>query len=345
MYKRFLRPFLFIFPPETVHRMIISVVKAINGIPLLSSVIRKAFSLDRPSLEKNILGLRFTNPVGLAAGFDKNASFYKAFRMFGFGFIEVGTVTPRPQPGNARPRSFRLPVDKALINRMGFNNLGAEAAAGKLQTRPERYVIGGNIGKNTDTPNERAVDDYESCFRTLYDYVDYFVVNVSCPNISDMAELQDEERLREILVRLVTVRGEMKKRKPVLLKISPDLNWKQIDESLMIIQETGLDGIVATNTSLTRDHLKTHAGRIEEIGKGGLSGKPIAARSTEIIRYIRSKMGKNFPIIGVGGIMSVDDALEKLDAGADLLQLYTGFIYEGPGFVKKILKAMSDHKT
>jgi len=304
-------------------------------------MVRGVYSWSHPALGKEVFGLYFPNPVGMAAGFDKNASFYKAFRMFGFGFVEIGTVTPRPQPGNERPRSFRLPADKALINRMGFNNMGADEAAKRLKTRPKGLIIGGNIGKNTLTPNDKAADDYAYCFNRLYDYVDYFVVNVSCPNITDLGELQDEDKLRHILETLVSLRAGKKVRKPVLLKISPDLNWEQVDESLRIIGETGLDGVVATNTTITRDNLKTPVSRIKEIGKGGLSGAPVSARSTEIIRYIREKAGPDLPIIGVGGIMNVDNAREKLEAGADLLQVYTGFIYEGPGFIKRILKAVA----
>jgi len=345
MYKRFLRPILFLMPPETVHRLIVALVRWLSAIPLLSGMLRRMYSWSHPSLGREVFGLHFPNPVGMAAGFDKNASFYKAFRMFGFGFVEIGTVTPRPQPGNAKPRSFRLPADKALINRMGFNNLGADEAVKRLMTRPAGLIIGGNIGKNTHTPNDKAADDYAYCFERLYDYVDYFVVNVSCPNITDLGELQDEDKLRHILETLVLLRAGKKVRKPVLLKISPDLNWKQVDESLHIIRETGLDGVVATNTTLIRDNLKTPVSRIKEIGNGGLSGVPLTDRSTEIIRYIRQKAGPDLPIIGVGGIMSVRDAMEKLEAGADLLQVYTGFIYEGPGFVKRILRAIAGQST
>ncbi len=345
MYKLLLRPVLFLFSPERVHGMIVFIVKAIYRIPLISVFVRKAFTYHHPDLETELFGLKFSNPVGLAAGFDKDASFYKAFRLFGFGFIEVGTITPKAQTGNTKPRSFRLIEDKALINRMGFNNRGVEAAVQKLESGHEGFVIGGNIGKNTLTPNNLAANDYEYCFMKLYDRVDYFVVNVSCPNISDMAELQDEERLREILERLMAVRNEKRIKKPVLLKISPDLNWRQIDETLEIVRQTGLDGIVAVNTTITREHLKTSEEKVQKIGRGGLSGAPLTDRSTEIIRYIRKKAGKDLPIIGVGGIMSVEDAMEKLDAGADLLQVYTGFIYEGPGFVKKILKEILKQKN
>jgi dihydroorotate dehydrogenase len=288
-----------------------------------------------------VFGLTFLNPVGLAAGFDKDASFYKEFRNLGFGFIEIGTVTPKAQPGNPKPRSFRLPEDRALINRMGFNNLGVDAAVEKLLNRDPGFIIGGNIGKNTLTPNSEAVNDYEYCFTRLYDYVDYFVVNVSCPNISDLSELQDQALLMGILNRLIEIRSTKTLKKPVLLKISPDLNWKQIDETINIVKNSGIDGLVATNTTIRRDMLTTDKNIVNSIGKGGLSGAPITDRSNEIIKYIRQKSGNAFPIIGVGGIMSVEDAKAKLAAGADLIQVYTGFIYEGPGFVKQILKSIT----
>jgi len=286
------------------------------------------------------MGLDFPSRVGLAAGFDKNALFYKEFSAFGFGFIEIGTVTPKPQPGNPKPRSFRLPKDKALINRMGFNNLGVHSAVEHLKNRPSGMIIGGNIGKNTLTPNNRAVEDYIYCFEELYDHVDYFVVNVSCPNISDLSELQDQEMLEVILTRLIRIRAGKSAKKPVLLKISPDLNTRQIDETLKIIKKTGIDGIVATNTTISRENLSTDPDKVLEIGNGGLSGKPITDRSTELIDYIRKTAGRDLPIIGVGGIMSEKDALDKIKAGADLIQLYTGFIYEGPGLVKRILKKL-----
>jgi dihydroorotate dehydrogenase len=275
--------------------------------------------------------------VGLAAGFDKNAEIYREFHAFGFSFIEVGTVTPEGQPGNPKPRSFRIPRDRGLINRMGFNNHGAEAAAAKLSAkRPKGLILGGNIGKNTQTPNEAAVNDYEAVFRAIYPGVDYFVVNVSCPNISDLRKLQDQDSLEQILGRILEIRKEMEVRKPVLLKISPDLNNKQLDETLEIVERLKLDGLVATNTTIRRDGLKTTGIEIESIGNGGMSGAPITERSLEVVKYVHIKTQGKLPIIAVGGIMGVQDALNMLDAGATLIQLYTGFIYEGPGLAKRI---------
>lgn len=289
--------------------------------------------------------MTFSNPVGLAAGFDKNAEVFREFHAFGFSFIEVGTVTPKGQPGNERPRSFRIPRDKGLINRMGFNNHGAEAAARKLSCkRPKELILGGNIGKNTGTPNEDAVADYEAVFKALYNSVDYFVINVSCPNITDLHKLQDQESLESILGRILEIRKEMPESKPVLLKISPDLNDKQLDETLEIVTRLNLDGIVATNTTITRDGLKTSPEKIEAIGKGGMSGAPITGRSLEIVKYIHQKTAGNLPIIAVGGIMSVEDAMHMFDAGATLIQLYTGFIYEGPGLARRINRALLDRR-
>ena len=337
MYRAIIRPLLFLFPPESIHGLVKSILIIFCKIPGISFIIRSVYSSKIHS-EFKFLGLKFPNRLGLAAGFDKDASFYKELSSFGFGFIEIGTVTPKGQPGNPKPRSFRIPIDKALINRMGFNNLGVAAAVEKLKNRDDKLIIGGNIGKNTLTPNSEAVNDYEYCFNQLYDYVDYFVVNVSCPNISDLRELQDQDMLLGILGRLMKIRASKSQKKPVLLKISPDLNFKQIDETLDIVKSTKIDGIVATNTTISRENLLTSKGKVENIGNGGLSGLPIRDRSTEIIKYIRDKVGKDLPIIGVGGIMSVADAKDKIDAGADLIQIYTGFIYEGPGFVKKIVK-------
>jgi len=310
-------------------------------IPFVFQLVKKIYYKTDPILKTEFLGLTFDSPVGLAAGFDKNALVYKPFHAFGFSFIEIGTVTPLGQPGNPRPRSFRIPRDKGLINRMGFNNHGLDAATDKLKgKRPQGLVIGGNIGKNTATPNETAVSDYETCFRGLYDVVDYFVVNVSCPNITDLHKLQDQDSLEAILGRIMDVRKEMGVQKPVLLKISPDLNKKQLDETLLIVKKLNLDGIVATNTTTSREGLKTDAESVTKIGNGGLSGAPITERSLEMIRYISEQTQGTLPLIGVGGIMSVQDALNMLDAGASLIQVYTGFIYEGPGFVNRINKAI-----
>jgi len=303
--------------------------------------VKSFYHIGAPELETEFLGIRFSNPVGLAAGFDKNAFIFNELHSFGFSFIEVGTITPAGQPGNPRPRSFRLPRDRGLINRMGFNNQGAQAAAGRLaRKRPSGLVLGGNIGKNTLTPNESASDDFESVFRTIYEVADYFVVNVSCPNISGMHKLQEQESLEKILRRITGVRKTMQDQKPVLLKISPDLNDRQIDQTLSIIAKLGLDGIVATNTTLSREGLKTPSKRLKAIGQGGMSGAPITARSLEVVRYISQKTAGELPIIAVGGIMSVRDALNMLEAGATLIQLYTGFIYEGPGLVRRINRAI-----
>jgi len=341
MYRYLIRPVLFLFPPETIHRFTSSFLRFVFAIPGVLPLVRRCYHLKNRALEKEVLGLHFQNPVGLAAGFDKNASIYREFHAFGFSFIEVGTVTPEGQPGNEKPRSFRLVRDRGLINRMGFNNHGAGAAAAKLaRKRPKGLILGGNIGKNTHTPNERAADDYEAVFEAIYDGVDYFVVNVSCPNISDLRKLQDQESLEKILGRIVTLRDSKEPRKPVLLKISPDLNDRQLDETLEIIGRMHLDGVVATNTTIGRDGLQTPEEEIQAIGSGGLSGAPLTARSLEVVRYIHGKSGGTLPIIAVGGIMSVQDALNMLDAGASLIQIYTGFIYEGPGLVKKINQAI-----
>lgn len=340
MYKAIIRPLLFMLSPETVHHFVVVLIRFLFAIPFVKALVSAIYTVRDEKLRKEVFGLTFENPVGLAAGFDKNATFYGQFAAFGFSFIEVGTATPVGQPGNQRPRSFRLPADKALINRMGFNNHGARSIAERLDKGRTNMIVGGNIGKNTSTPNASAVEDYADAFLALYDYVDYFVVNVSCPNISDLSHLQDRDLLAGILLRLSSIRAEMLQKKPILVKISPDLNWEQIDDVLELVDEFNMDGIVATNTTITRAGLSTSAEKVEKIGLGGLSGKPIRERSTEIIRYISEKTGGKLPIIGVGGILSADDALEKLRAGASLIQIYTGFIYEGPGLVKKINKAL-----
>jgi dihydroorotate dehydrogenase len=340
MYKAFIRPFLFILQPETVHRIVVALIKTVFLFPGILPLVRSIFRVKDPRLQREVFGITFENPVGLAAGFDKNAGFFNEFCAFGFSFIEIGTVTPVSQPGNPRPRSFRLRKDRALINRMGFNNLGAKAIASRLRHRKSQVVIGGNLGKNTETSNENAVEDYAAVFTELYDVADYFVVNVSCPNITDLSHLQDREQLRGILSRLDDLRGGQSPRKPILIKISPDLNEGQIDDVLELIHEYNMDGIIAVNTTIRRDGLKTPGQKVEAIGNGGLSGSPLRVRANEIIRYIHRKTGGKLPIIGVGGIMTPDEALEKLEAGASLVQIYTGFVYEGPGLVKQINKAL-----
>lgn len=339
MYSRIIRPILFLIPPETVHHLVTFCLKVSCKVPLVPALLKAIFSVKSKHLETTIAGITFPNPVGLAAGFDKNAEIYSEFANFGFGHIEIGTVTPKGQPGNPKPRSFRLKKDKALINRMGFNNKGLEAAVKRLE-KNKNIIIGGNIGKNTLTPNEIAVEDYKTCFKGLYEQVNYFVVNVSCPNISNLSKLQDQDALEEILKQLVNIRNDKNKNKPIFLKISPDLNQNQVDETLDIVQKTGIDGLVVSNTTVSREALKTDTEKVKKIANGGLSGAPIRDRSTEMIRYISEKTEGKLPIIGVGGILTSKDAIEKLNAGASMVQIYTGFIYSGPKLVKKINRAV-----
>jgi dihydroorotate dehydrogenase len=326
--------------PEKAHYFVTGWLSFLCRIPGVKPMLKSLYSIEDKRLERELFGLKFKNPVGLAAGFDKDARWIDELSCFGFGFIEIGTLTPKAQPGNAKPRLFRITADESLINRMGFNNLGAAAAIDRLRKRKSNLIIGGNIGKNTATPNEEAKQDYIDCFETLHDYVDYFVVNVSCPNVCDMTKLQDTAFLLDLLGDLKQRNATKSKPKPILLKIAPDLNNAQLDEVIDIVKETKIDGIIATNTSTTRSGLKTDAEKLKTIGNGGLSGKAISKRSTEVIRYLAEKSGKAFPIIAVGGIHSAEDAMEKLAAGADLVQVYTGFVYEGPGLVKRILKKL-----
>lgn len=328
------------FDPEWVHHRVTEMVKFGFRIPGVRAIARKTMVVKHPKLEREVFGLRFPNPVGMAAGFDKEGKLYNELADMGFGFVEIGTFTPVGQKGNPKPRLFRIPNDEGLINRMGFNNSGAVAAAERIKKNKPNCIIGGNIGKNTATPNAEAIKDYEAAFDTLFPYVDYFVVNVSCPNITDLHELQDKEALLQILETVTRLNKLKNTPKPILLKVSPDLNQNQLDDTLAIVEQTHLDGIIATNTSVSREGLQTSPERIAEIKNGGLSGKPIRERSTEVIRYIAEKTQKRIPIIGVGGIMTPEDAIEKLDAGADLIQVYTGFIYEGPFIAKKINKAI-----
>ncbi len=341
MYRSLIRPLLFLFPPETIHHLLVRSLRFFFKLPGLRALCMRFFHVRDPRLEREFLGMRFANPVGLAAGFDKNAEIYHEFHAFGFSFIEIGTVTPEAQDGNPRPRSFRIRKDRGLINRMGFNNKGAEAARRNLaKPRPKGLVLGGNLGKNTATPNEEAVADYEAVFRALYEGVDYFVVNVSCPNITDLRELQDQDGLEAILGRLLEIRSGFEVSKPILLKISPDLNDAQLDATVSLVQRLKIDGIVATNTTVKREGLKTSKEEIEAIGKGGMSGAPLTRRSLEVVRYIARKTGGKLPLIAVGGIMSVEDALKMFAAGASLIQLYSGFIYEGPALARRINKAL-----
>lgn len=340
MYKSFIRPILFAFDPETIHHRIFGLLRVVGALPGGTQLIAAAFQRKHRALERTVFGIRFENPVGLAAGLDKDARVIDEMAAFGFGSIEIGTLTPRPQPGNDKPRLFRLPADKALINRMGFNNEGVEAAVARLKKRKSRVIVGGNIGKNKVTPNEDALNDYVACFHALDPYVDYFVINVSSPNTPGLRELQEREPLEKLLSTIKALSVKSANPKPVLLKIAPDLTWHQLDDVVEILLITKTDGVIATNTTVSRADLKTNSAAVQRIGSGGLSGAPLRERSTEVIRYLRSKLGKTYPIVAVGGIMCARDALEKLDAGANLIQLYTGFIYEGPGLVKQINEAI-----
>ncbi len=333
MYKLLIRPLLFLFDPEKVHYFTFSLIRILSKIPGIPSLFESLYTVNDKRLETEVFGLKFKNPVGLAAGFDKDAALYKELSHFGFGFIEIGTLTPKGQEGNPKKRLFRLKEDQAIINRMGFNNGGVQAAVGRLK-KNEGFLIGGNIGKNKLTPNENAVDDYLICFEALFDYVNYFVVNVSSPNTPNLRELQEKEPLTQLLQALQKENLAKPNSKPILLKIAPDLTDTQLLDIIGIVKETKIAGVIATNTTISRQGLQS-ANRSEI---GGMSGKPLAKRSTEVIRFLSEKSNKDFPIIGVGGIHSAEDAIEKLEAGASLIQLYTGFIYEGPALVKAINK-------
>ncbi|QKX05764.1 quinone-dependent dihydroorotate dehydrogenase [Aquimarina sp. TRL1] len=340
MYKTLVRPILFLFDPEKVHHFTFAFIKIISKIPFMPALFRKMYLVKDKRLEREVFGLKFSNPVGLAAGFDKEAKLYNELSNFGFGFIEIGTITPKAQSGNPKTRLFRLKEDQGIINRMGFNNQGIEAAIKNLKKRNTNLVIGGNIGKNTDTTPDDYTADYEACFKALHPYVDYFVVNVSCPNVGSHAKLQDKGYLLELLGGLKKINAKEASPKPIVLKIAPDLNNQQLDEIIEVVKETGIDGVIASNTSVNRTGLKTSEARLNAIGNGGLSGKPITERSTRVIKYLSEHSDNAFPIVGVGGIHTAKDALDKLAAGATLVQVYTGFIYEGPKLVKEINKAL-----
>lgn len=337
MYKRVIRPILFLFDPEWVHYFSFAAIRVLHCIPFMGGLVRKLYSSKKPSLQKEVFGIHFPNPVGLAAGFDKDAKLFRELSNFGFGFIEIGTVTPKPQGGNPKPRLFRLKKDKGIINRMGFNNEGVEAAAKRLK-RNKNIIIGGNIGKNKTTPNNNAQEDYLICFDVLFDVVDYFVVNVSSPNTPNLRDLQEKEPLTALLNTLQKQNNSKPKRKPILLKIAPDLTDTQLSDIIDIVEVTKIDGVIATNTTLARDGLKSNETLTSQ--SGGLSGKPLNKRSTEVIRYLHTHSKGAFPIVGVGGIHTPSDAKEKLDAGASLIQLYTGFVYEGPASVCNINKKL-----
>jgi len=354
---RILRNILFLFAPEWVHYFSMNCLKWLCYIPFVKKMLAWNFTIDNKQLSRELFGLSFKNPVGLAAGFDKNALYLNELEVLGFGFIEIGTVTPKPQEGNDKPRLFRLPKDKALINRMGFNNHGVKVVAERLRewhavnnksanarssftTHHSPLIIGGNIGKNKITPNEEAWRDYEICFRELFDCVDYFVVNVSSPNTPGLRELQEKDSLRKILSHLQTINRLKNFPRPLLLKIAPDLTQEQIDDVIELAMEIKLDGLVASNTTINRTGLTTPDSRLSAIGAGGVSGKPLAFRATEIVHYIYQKTNGQLPVIASGGIFTAADAREKLNAGAALVQVWTGFIYEGPGIVKRICKEL-----
>ena len=340
MYKLLIRPILFLFDPEKVHYFTFSLIRILCKIPFVASVFRNLYQVKNKKLERNLFGLTFANPVGLAAGFDKNAVLYNELANFGFGFIEIGTVTPHGQLGNPKKRLFRLKDDQGIINRMGFNNDGVEEAIKNLKKNKHKVIIGGNIGKNTETKLEDYTQDYLDVFKELHPFVDYFVLNVSCPNVGSHAKLSDKDYLLELITECQNQNNLFKIKKPILLKIAPDLNNSQLDEIIELVAETKIDGVIASNTSTTRDNLNVSKERLQEIGNGGVSGQPIKDQSTQVIKYLADTSNKSFPIIGVGGIHSAEDALEKLNAGADLVQIYTGFIYEGPGLIKRINKAL-----
>ena len=335
MYKQLIRPILFKSDPEEVHYFTFSMIRKLSKIPGMSFLFRKMYEVKDARLEREVFGLKFKNPVGLAAGFDKDAKLYKELSNFGFGFIEIGTLTPKGQEGNPKKRLFRLKEDQAIINRMGFNNGGVQEAVERLK-KNNGVLIGGNIGKNKLTPNEEAVTDYEICFDALYDYVDYFVVNVSSPNTPNLRALQDKEPLQHLLQTLQNKNKTKIKQKPILLKIAPDLTDEQLLDIIDIVNSTKIAGVIATNTTLSREGLISE----NKTEMGGLSGKPLTKRSTEVIRFLAEKSNHSFPIIGVGGIHTAEDAIEKLEAGASLIQLYTGFIYEGPALIKAINKKL-----
>ncbi|MEM0997644.1 MAG: quinone-dependent dihydroorotate dehydrogenase [Bacteroidota bacterium] len=341
MYKALIRPLLFLFEAEKVHNFSFSALRFLLGIPGMRGLLDRLYRLQDKRLERELWGLRFPNPVGLAAGFDKDGKLNQDWEHLGFGFVELGTVTPRPQKGNPQPRLFRLPADQAVVNRMGFNNRGVANLVRELKAMgPRQLIVGGNIGKNKDTPNAEAVEDYRQCFNALFPYVDYFVVNVSSPNTPGLRELQEKEPLTRLLRTLQEINQAHGSPKPLLLKIAPDLTWSQVDDILEIVEAVQLDGLVATNTTISREGLQTPAARVNAIGAGGLSGAPLTERATDFVRYLREKAGPELPIIAVGGIMTPEQAHARLAAGATLVQVYTGFVYAGPGFAKAICRGL-----
>ena len=338
MYKLLIRPILFSFDPEKVHYFTFAWIRRLFKIGL-GGMLKSMGTVNDKKLERKVFGLTFKNPVGLAAGFDKDAKLFHELGQLGFGFVEIGTLTPEAQIGNPKKRLFRLKEDQGLINRMGFNNGGVNAAVERLK-KNKNVLVGGNIGKNTQTDPKDYTADYLTCFNALHPVVDYFVLNVSCPNVSSHAKLNDKDYLEELIIAVQEANLTFEVQRPIVLKIAPDLNEGQLDEIIELVQTTNLDGVIASNTSVNREGLKTSNNRLEEIGNGGLSGLPIRDTSTAVIKYLHKKSKGSFPIIGVGGIHSAQDALDKLDAGASLIQLYTGFVYEGPQLIKDINKAI-----
>lgn len=339
MYKHILRPLLFSFNPETAHNLTLSALSLLKHIPFAESVIRAIYAKESASLEKEVFGIRFPNPVGLAGGLDKDGEYYNVMADFGFGFVEIGSLTPQPQDGNKKPRCWRIPGDKAIINRFGINNKGVRNAVEHLKKERPKVIVAANISKNTSSINEDAAKDYETSFGLLYDFVDMFVVNVSCPNVVGLTSLQDITFLSEIIDRLLDLRMYYDEYRPILLKVSPDLSHQQLDEIIDYCMRSGIDGIVAGNTTRSRDGLKSISSeKIEEIGNGGLSGAPLFSKNLELVKYIHKQSEGRLPIVGVGGIMTPEQAKEMLEAGASLIEIYTGFIYEGPDLVKKIIK-------
>jgi len=343
MYKTILKPLLFSFQPEKAHKITMQLFRLSLSLPFGKKIFKSLYTLEDKKLQRTLFGLNFDNPVGLAAGFDKDGRYFKDLENLGFGFIEIGTVTPKPQDGNPKPRLFRLKEDAALINRMGFNNEGLDAFVERIKKRSnDRIIIGGNIGKNKVTPNEMAFRDYEICFEALYPYVDYFVVNVSSPNTPNLRDLQEKEPLTKLLNSIQKLNQGKIAPKPILLKIAPDLTEGQLDDIIDIVSDTKIDGLIATNTTIDRSNLSTDQSVVQQIGNGGLSGAPLRNRSTEIIRYIHTKSNGSIPIVGVGGISKPEDAIEKLEAGASLVQVYSGLVYYGPGLIRDINKAILD---
>lgn len=340
MYKHILRPILFRFNPETAHNLTLSAIAMLRHIPFAQSIVRALYKRESPSLEKEVFGIKFPNPVGLAGGLDKNGEFYNDMANFGFGFVEIGSLTPQPQDGNPKPRCFRVPQDKAIINRFGINNKGVRNAVEHLKKNKPEVIVAANISKNTASINEDAAKDYESAFALLYDFVDMFVVNVSCPNVVGLTSLQDITFLSEIVDKLLNLRMYYDEYRPILLKVSPDLAKEQLDDIIDYCLRSGIDGIVAGNTTRSRDGLTISQEKIEKIGNGGMSGAPVHKKNLELVRYIHTKTEGKLHIVGVGGIMSEKEAKAMIEAGASLVEIYTGFIYEGPALIKRINKTL-----